>query len=79
MLPVFASNGFDDAAQQVGSQAQLLGRDAALFDDVSDKLSATGVKVRGFWVGVADQVAPVLKPLLDQFIGRNGFRTRTPP
>jgi hypothetical protein len=68
LLSVFASNGFDDAAQQVGSQAQLLGRDAALFDDVSDKLSATGVKVRGFWVGVADQVAPVLKPLLDQFM-----------
>jgi hypothetical protein len=68
MLSVFASNGFDDAAEQVGSQAQILGRDAALFDDVSDKLGATGVKVRGFWVGVADQVAPVLKPLLDQFM-----------
>ena len=68
MLSVFASNGFDDASQQIGSQAQILGRDAALFDDVSDKLGATGVKVRGFWVGVADQVAPVLKPLLDQFM-----------
>ena len=68
MLSVFASNGADEAAQQIGSQAQILGRDAALFDDVSDKLEATGVKVRGFWVGVADQVAPVLKPLLDQFM-----------
>ena len=68
MLAVFASNGAEEAAQQIGSQAQILGRDAALFDDVSDKLSATGVKVRGFWVGVADQVAPVLKPLLDQFM-----------
>jgi hypothetical protein len=68
LLSVFASNGFDDASQQLGSQAQILGRDAALFDDVSDKLSATGTKVRGFWVGVADQVAPVLKPLLDQFM-----------
>lgn len=68
LLSVFASNGFDDAAEQLGSQAQILGRDAALFDDVSDKLEATGVKVRGFWVGVADQVAPVLKPLLDQFM-----------
>ncbi len=35
---------------------------------MSDKLEATGVKVRGFWVGVADQVAPVLKSLLDQFM-----------
>jgi len=68
LLSLFSSNGFGDAAQQVGSQAQLLARDAALFDDVSDKLGATGLKVRGFWVGVADQVAPVLKPLLDQFM-----------
>lgn len=68
LLSVFASNGFDDASEQLGSQAQILGRDAALFDDVSDRLEATGVKVRGFWIGVADQVAPVLKPLLDQFM-----------
>jgi len=67
LLSLFSSNGFGDAAQQVGSQAQLLARDAALFDDVSDKLALTGVKVRGFWVGLADKVAPVLKPLLDRF------------
>ena len=53
--------------RSVGSQAQILGRDAALFDDVSDKLALTGMKVRGFWVGVAEKVAPVLKPLLDKF------------
>jgi len=68
LLSVFASDGFGDAAEQIGSQAELLGRDADLFHDVSDKLNATGVKVRGFWVGLADQVAPVLKPLLDQFM-----------
>ena len=68
LLSLFASDGFGDAAEQVGSQAKLLGEDAALFGDVSEKLNATGVKVRGFWVGLADQVAPVLKPLLDQFM-----------
>jgi hypothetical protein len=67
LLSLFSSNGFGDAAQQVGSQAELLARDAALFDDVSDKLALTGTKVRGFWVGLADKVAPVLKPLLDRF------------
>ena len=67
LLSLFSSDGFGDAANQVGSQAQLLARDAALFDDVSDKLALTGMKVRGFWVGLADKVAPVLKPLLDRF------------
>jgi hypothetical protein len=67
LLAVFGSNGFGEASQQLGSQAQLLARDAALFDDVCDKLALTGVKVRGFWIGLADKVAPVLKPLLDKF------------
>jgi hypothetical protein len=67
LLSLFSSDGFGDAAAQVGSQAQILAKDAALFDDVGDKLALTGVKVRGFWVGVAEKVAPVLKPLLDKF------------
>jgi hypothetical protein len=67
LLALFSSDGFGEAAAQVGSQAQILAKDAALFDDVGDKLALTGVKVRGFWVGVAEKVAPVLKPLLDKF------------
>jgi hypothetical protein len=67
MLSLFSSDGFGEAAAQVGSQAQILAKDAALFDDVGDKLALTGMKVRGFWVGVAEKVAPVLKPLLDKF------------
>jgi len=57
---------FGEAAAQVGGQAEILQRDAALFDEVSDKLALAGVKMQGFFVGVADKVAPVLKPLLDQ-------------
>ena len=60
-------NRLTSALAQVGSQAELLARDAALFDDVSDRLALTGTQVRGFLVGVADKVAPVLKPLLDRF------------
>ena len=67
LLSLFSSDGFGEAATQVGSQAQILAKDAALFDDVGDKLALTGMKVRGFWVGVAEKVAPVLKPLLDKF------------
>lgn len=67
MLAMFASGSFGDAAAQVGMQAELMNKDAALFDDVSVKLALIGLKVQGFFVGVADKVAPVLKPLLDQF------------
>ncbi len=66
LLSVFSDGNFGDAAAQVGGQAQILQRDSALFDDVSDKLGLAGMKVQGFFVGVADKVAPVLKPLLDQ-------------
>src|SRR5215210_5200037 len=67
LLKLFDDNGFGKAAQQLGTQAQLLGSDAALFGDVSEKLETAGLKVQGFFVGVADKVAPVLKPLLDKF------------
>ena len=67
LLSLFSSDGFGEAAAQVGTQAQILAKDAALFDDVGNKLALTGMKVRGFWVGVAEKVAPVLKPLLDKF------------
>lgn len=74
LLSMFASGGFGDAASQVGDQASLLARDAALFDDVSDKLNLAGTKVQGFFVGVADQVAPVLKPLVDEIAGLDGAK-----
>ena len=67
LLAVFADKSFGQAAEQVGNQAELLNRDAALFDDISDKLATVGLKVQGFFVGVADRVAPVIKPLLDRF------------
>lgn len=67
LLSMFASKGFGDAAAQVGRQAELLQKNAALFDDVSDKLGLAGVKTQGFFIGVADKVVPVLKPLLDRF------------
>ncbi len=67
LLAVFADKGFGQAAEQVGNQAELLNKDAAIFDDISDKLATVGLKVQGFFVGVADRVAPVIKPLLDRF------------
>lgn len=62
---------FGSAAAQVGTQAQLMDRNTALFDDISDKLALAGLKMQGFFVGVADQVAPVLQPLLDWFASQD--------
>lgn len=65
LLQVFAVGGFGKAAEEVGGQAAILNRDAALFHEVSKELALAGLKVQGFFMGVADQVAPVLKPILD--------------
>ena len=67
LLAVFASHGFGDAAEQIGDQSKILGEDAALFKDVSEKLHLAGLKLQGFFVGVADKVVPMIKPLLDSF------------
>ena len=67
LLALFSSNGFGEAAARSARRRRFWRRTPTLFDDVSDKLALTGMKVRGFWVGVAEKVAPVLKPLLDKF------------
>ena len=67
LLSVFADGNFGEAASHVGEQAQILQRNATLFTDVTNRLNLVGLKVQGFFVGVADKVAPVLKPLLDRF------------
>lgn len=59
------------AASEVGAQAQIMDRNAALFDDISDKLNLASLKMQGFFVGIADQVAPVLQPLLDWFASQD--------
>jgi Skp family chaperone for outer membrane proteins len=70
MLALFSDAGaFDDAAAQVGSQAEILQRNAEIFDKISNQLGLVGTKVQGFFVGVADKVAPVLAPLMDFFAG----------
>ncbi|MBE2179906.1 MAG: hypothetical protein IAE97_05500 [Chthoniobacterales bacterium] len=70
LLALFADAGaFGDAAAQVGTQAEILQRNAVIFGKISDQLGLVGTKVQGFFVGVADKVAPVLTPLMDFFAG----------
>lgn len=64
-LAIFASRGFGDAAAQVGEQAEILKRDAMLFDDVGNKLNLAGLKMQGFFVGMAERVVPLISVLAD--------------
>ena len=59
------------AASLIGDNAAILDRSAGTFRDVAIKLWAVGEKVKGFWLGVLDQVAPVLSKMLDSGLGVN--------
>jgi hypothetical protein len=69
LLTVFSDGrgGMELAAQQVGKQAELLNQNATKFDEVSDKLSASGLVMRGFFVGMASVLADPLLKILDSF------------
>jgi hypothetical protein len=57
------------AVQALGGQAEILGRNADRFDRVSDVLGSFGVKIRGFFVGVADALLPQLERLAEFLAG----------
>jgi hypothetical protein len=64
---ITAEGGWADAARSVGAQADILGRNASVFDRVNDLLGRSGDKMQGFFVGVADRVSASLLPLLERF------------
>lgn len=49
----------------IGDNAEVLNRSANVFRDVALKLWVVGEKIRGFWLGLMDRLAPVLSRLLD--------------
>lgn len=57
------------AGRLIGENAEALNRSANTFRDVSIKLWAVGEKIRGFWLGLMERVAPVLSKLLDGALG----------
>lgn len=68
MLAMFSDSGaMDSAASMLGGQADLLQKNAAIFDRISDNLGSAGKKLQGFFVGMADQLAPVVDPLIQLF------------
>jgi hypothetical protein len=68
LITLFKDGGaIDSAASNLGLQAALLQKNAALFDRISDILGSAGNKMRGLFVGIADRLAPVIKPFLEVF------------
>jgi len=57
----------EQAAESVGSQAEILNRSAGNFDRSADLLSGMGDKIRSFFVGLADFINPILLPVLEEF------------
>lgn len=57
------SAGYDAASKRIGIQAQLLKKNAEVFSDISIRLSDSGLKLQGFFVGVADSLAPMIEKL----------------
>jgi hypothetical protein len=70
LLTLFSNSGaLSNAARTIGLQADLLTKNANIFDRASDILNSVGAKLEGFFVGVADQVVPAIMPLLEKIDG----------
>lgn len=62
LLPLFADAGaMETASRSIGKQAQILRDSAQRFDAVSDRLGRAGLKLQGFFVGVAAGVLPQME------------------
>ena len=66
MLALFANSGaMDEAAEAVGDKARILDKNSAIFHDITEKLGVIGTKMQGLFYGMAENIAPALKPVLD--------------
>lgn len=61
------SSAMDTARDSIGKQASILAKNAEVFDRISDRLGRVFVKIRGFFVGVAASLAPVMDKMTELF------------
>lgn len=67
MLAFFATGGLDEAAAAIGRQGELMAKYADTFDAITDSFGLYHTKLRGFFVGMAAELAPILKMAADWF------------
>lgn len=53
------------AAKSLGGQAEIMARNAALFERISVLLAGVGNKVQGVFIGIADYFGPMILPVLE--------------
>ena len=76
---LFADTGaLGNAKQTIGTQADILARNATAFDRSSDLLAGMGKKLQGLFVGIADYVNPVLLPVLERRLPAHPLVKREP-
>lgn len=67
LLALFNNSGaLSGAANTLGRQAEIMQRNAETFREVSVILSHAGTKLSGFFAGMAEKIAPVILPMLQQ-------------
>jgi len=66
MLSLFTSGGMEQIAEKVGIQARLLKENAGVFGSVTDNIGTAGLKMQGFFVGMASRVVPQLADAVDR-------------
>jgi hypothetical protein len=68
LLAIFQDGGaLTGAGEFIGTQAEILNRQAGVFDSVSDKLGRIPDKLAGFFVGVLDPIAGDIDSILTKF------------
>ena len=66
MLALFASGGSAEARDALGQQAEVMAKNAAYFDAITDKLGTAAIKIRGLFIGMAANLVPDLLDAANQ-------------
>jgi hypothetical protein len=66
LLTFFSDMGMEGVQNALGKQSQIMLENAGVFARTADAMNIAGVKVRGFFVGLASTTAPQLVELVDK-------------
>ena len=67
LLALFGNAGIaKEAANALGGQADILARNSEAFNQVAAAMEAAGIKIQGFFVGLAEPISHVILPVLNK-------------
>jgi len=68
MLSLFRDKGIgEEAANALGAQADILAQNADTFQQIAGLMEVSGIKIQGFFVGLAEPLGRVILPVLKAF------------